>query len=425
MNAQPDDIEDYLDDVPPGDAPADPLAGIRAAIRADLEAGPAAVDAAVPPRWVSRPVLPVAGANLAAPGSTGKTTIALGEKVRVTCGGELYGHPVEMQGSCVLVTAEDGAAHARYLLQQILQDGVESGQLPERAAIRAKSDIRIIGWHRATYGAIVEVDQFGGMRRAPVYDLLLEMIAAVSPVYVTLDPAVLFGPGERYGNDGDAYLAAMLHESAIAIGACVQLLDHVAQTVARAGIIDQYAARGGTAKTDNARLARQLVRVTPAMAEGILIPQTVTDEEIAAGRLLQLHTTKSNYAQLPAPAWLRRRRYWIEYLRAPSAEEAVERETEHQAEQDATDAAAVVDYLRQQLATGKGIRLTTSELANEGGPTVNGKRLKRDPIRKAVRVALADGRLKQLDLPKDERQGSRQTYLAPSDYVPPAQETAS
>lgn len=82
------------------------------------------------------------------------------------------------------------------------------------------------------------------------------------------------------------------------------------------------------------------------------------------------------------------------------------------------NAAAVVDYVRAQLATGAGVRLTASELANEGGPIVDGKPLKRDTIRRAVRHAVAQGLLTQLGLPKAERQGSRQTYLAPADYRP-------
>jgi hypothetical protein len=398
---------------------ADPLADIRTTIRADLEAGAAAIDAAMPPNWVVDRILPVAGANLAGPGGTGKTAVALAEMVRIACGHQLYGHDVVMQGNCVIVTAEDGAAYSRYVLQQMLSDGLQCGQLPQNAAERAKADIRIIGWNRATFGAIVSVDQFGGMRRAPVYDLLLELIAAARPVYVTLDPAVLFGPGERYGNDGDAYLASMLHESALSIGACIQLIDHVAQSVARSGIIDQYAARGGTAKTDNARLARQLVRITPDAAEALLVPPTITPEEIATGRILQLHTTKSNYAPMPPPAWLRRRRFWIEYLRAPSPDEAANHQTQERGQQTTADAAGIVEYVRQQLATGDGIRCTQRDLENARPTLAGGRPMSRQRVREAVRTAIATGLLRSQPLPEQERRGQRQTYLAPAPEVTP------
>lgn len=393
--------------------PVDPLAEVRLAIGADLNAGPGAIDAAMPPRWVSRPILPVAGANLAGAGGTNKTTVALSEMIRVACGNALYGHEVEMQGPCVLVTAEDGAPYARYVLQQMLIDGVACGQMPESAAFRAKSDIRIVTWNRATYGAIVDVDKMGAMHRAPVYDLLLELIGAVAPVYITLDPGVLFGPGERYGNDGDGFLASMLHESALELGSCVQLIDHVSQTVARTGIIDQHAARGGTAKTDNARLARQLVRVSPDAAEGMLLPPNVTSEEIAEGRILQLHFTKSNYGPLPPPVWLRRRRFWIECLRAPSADEAARNQEQERLQETANDAALVVDYVRQQLATGGGIRHSQRDLEAARPNLSSGQPMPRQRVRDAVRFSIATGLLRYQELPAGERRGQRRTYLAP------------
>jgi hypothetical protein len=404
----------------------DPLELVRVAIVADLNAGPDAVDAAEPPRFVSYPRLPVAGGNIAAPGATGKTVLAINEKVHVTCGGKLYDSDVLMQGSCVLVTAEDGADHARYVLQQVLKDGIETGQLPERAAQRAKHDIKIIDWKRASYGPIVRVSDTGDMSRAPVFDLLLELLAPIQPVYVTLDPAVLFGPGERYGNDGDAFLASMLHEAARALVCCFQTTDHVSQTVFRDGIVDQYAARGGTAKTDNARLARQLVRVATAPNLAGL-PLSVSGQEIQEGRILQLHWTKLNFAQKPPPVWLRRHRYWIEWLRAPTEEQRTALAEQQSESEDAetleANVAAIIEYIRKQLATGSGIRLSARDVVQaDPGPRHKGQKIARDKRRDAINHALAHGRLKHLDLPDSESWGRRQQYLAPVDYEPPPPE---
>jgi hypothetical protein len=396
------------------DSPAVASAEIRAAIVADLEAGPAAIDAAQPPRWVVYPLLPVAGANLAGPGATSKTTVVLSEKVYITCGHELYGHEVRAQGACVLVTAEDGATHARYLLQQILRDGVECGAMPDRAAARAKHDVRIVGWPRARFGPIVTVDELGGFHRAAVYDLLLELLTPLAPVYVTLDPAVLFSPGERYGNDGDAFLAAMLHESAQSIGACIQVIDHVSQAVARNGIIDQYAARGGTAKTDNARLARQLVRVRPDDSD-IVLPLQATPQDLAEGRLLQLHTTKNNFAPKPPVTWLRRHRYWIEQLRAPSAEELAATGHREREETLLADVGIVVDHVRAQLAIGDGIRLTKRALEAASLRVNDGAAMPRQRVREAVGHAIAKGRLIWRPLPTSECHGGRKAYLAPAE----------
>lgn len=418
---------------PPGSQ--DPLDPIRAAIRADLEAGPEAIDAAEPPRFVQYPHLPEAGANMCAPGETGKTALALVEKIRVACGMPLYpGAEIVTQGPCVLVTAEDGAARGRYVLQRALRDGIDNGQLSEAAAKAAKASIRIVGWDSPKYGRVVKVDpQTGDMYRAPVFDLLLELLAPIKPVYVTFDPEALFAPGERFGNDGHAFLAAMIHETAMTMQACVQMLDHVSQNVARSGTVDQYASRGGTAKSDEARLVRQLVTVRPdTLKPTDPRPLTVTDEEIGKGSILQLHWTKLSWApkwKTGSPIWLRRRGYWFEPLRVPTqaahAEGAEQSASAREAQELAADAGAVVDYIREQLCTGSGIRLSASEVANEGGPRVEGKRLKRDPIRRAIRHALASGQLKQLELPKEERKGQRQTYLAPADYQPPGAQAAA
>lgn len=435
----------WLDDGPPAEEPQgagtpskqadDPLAPIRASILADLAAGPEAVDAAEPPRFIQYPHLPEAGANLCAPGETGKTALALVEKIRVVCGMPLYpGAEVHNAGPCILITAEDGADRGRYVLQRALADGVDSGRLTREAAEGAKRHVHIVGWNSPRFGRIVRVDPItGDMYRAPAFDLLLELIAPLKPVYVTLDPEALFSPGERYGNDGHAFLAAMIHEAAMALGACVQMLDHVSQNVARSGTVDQYASRGGTAKSDEARLVRQLVTVRPDMLKDTdPRPLMLTPDDLAKGRVLQLHWTKLSWApkwMTGTPIWLRRQGYWFESLQLPSrieqAEDAASAAEQRDLAELAANADAIVEYIRRKLDTGKGMRLTPSELANEGGPMIGGKRLKRDTIRRAVRHALASGLLTQLELPKEERQGSRQTYLAPADYRPSRHEAST
>jgi hypothetical protein len=208
------------------------------------------------------------------------------------------------------------------------------------------------------------------------------------------------------------------------------MLDHVSQAVARNGTVDQYASRGGTAKSDEARLVRQLVSVKPdTVKPDEPLPLLATMGDVEAGRILRLHWTKLSWAKPNAAPtiWLRRSGYWFEALRSPSAAEHASAMEQSAAQRDleelTANAAAVVDYVRQQLGTGAGVRLTATELANEGGPTAVGKRIKRDPLRRAIRHALARGLLKQLELPKTERRGQRQSYLAPTDYEPPAQQS--
>jgi hypothetical protein len=95
----------------------------------------------------------------------------------------------------------------------------------------------------------------------------------------------------------------MMHEAALRLGCSFQVLDHVSQTVAREGVIDQHSARGGTAKTDDARLARQLVTFNPGNTDPGGQPASVTAEEIKERRTLQFHWTKLSYG--PGRRWLR------------------------------------------------------------------------------------------------------------------------
>jgi hypothetical protein len=393
----------------------DPHAEIRAAIRADLEAGPKAIDDALPPTWISYPRLPVAGAVLAAPGSTGKTTLVLGEMARISTGVDLYGDPVDMPGPCVYISAEDGATYPRYLLQRIIADGVDANGLTAEQAAHAKSAVRIVGWSRTKYGPIMRADESGNTHVLPVWDLLLELLAPIKPVYVTLDPSVLFGPGERHGNDAAAAFAALMHETAQTIGACVQTVDHVAQAVARMGIVDQYASRGGTGKVDESRLARQLVRLEAA--GDTTLPLGVTNDDIAKGRILQLHWTKPSYAPRPETVWLKRAGYWFTRLRVPSADERIASAEQERAKQIADDAAILVAHVRSQLSVGTGIRYTARDLDEQRPPLRDGSTMSRIRARAAVKHALATSLLLDMPLPENECQGSRKTYLAPADLA--------
>jgi RecA-family ATPase len=381
---------------------------IIAAMRADFETGPEAVDAAEPPEFIVDQVMPACGSNFAGSGGTSKTTLALIEAVHILGGGRLYGREVIKQAPCVLVTSEDGASYARYVLRNILRDGVASGAISERHAEWAKSGIKFIGWPRAKYGPLATVDRDGNLSRATAFDDLLELVRPANPALVTLDPLALLGPGERFGNDADAFVAAMAHEAAQSLGACVQFVDHVSQAVARGGIVDQYAARGGSAKTDNARLARQLTRLPKGETPADL-PVAVNTDDVDNGRILQLHWTKSNYAPLPPSQWLRRSGFWIECLRATSREEAQEARTREHDRRRAADIDQVVKVVTERRARGDYPTARTLEdfpLLDE-----DGERIPRPRLRAAIAVANQTGRLITRDLPREMVRGARREFL--------------
>jgi RecA-family ATPase len=236
---------------------------------------------------------------------------------------------------------------------------------------------------------------------------MLELFAPLQPAAVTLDPLVLFSPGERFGNDSDAFVASMLHEAALELGCFFQVLDHVSQNVARTGIVDQHAARGGTAKTDNARLARQLVRFKPDSELNGGRPLNISDEEIAAGRILQLHWTKFNYAPLPPFAWLRRTGYWIEHLKSASSEQQEETARRANELRDAEDESAVIQTL-QKL---NGARLSKKALEDSGVIRADGVRLARGRLRGALERLISANKITLAARPKEEIRGADKHFL--------------
>lgn len=383
------------------------LNDFRASVIADLAAGPEAVDAAEAPTFIVEGILPACGANLAGTGGASKTTTTISEGIAICLGSRLYGREIIKQRPCVIVTAEDGARYGRYLLQRALTDGIGLGKISERGATMAKAGVRFVSWPRARFGPIALVDRYGNLERAPNFDALLELLAPIDPALVSLDPLALLGPGERFGNDADAFVAAMAHEAAQALGACVQFVDHVSQAVARGGIVDQHAARGGSAKTDNARLARQLVRVESL--DGMALPPDATPEDLTERRLLALHTTKLNYAPRPPVQHLRRTGYWIEALRSLRPEEAEAlRASETRRLRDA-EAVAVLAAVSDALTRGE---YPNASSIGDWAIEADGSEMARKAIRNAIGACRRDGRLVELPLPAAHRRGARKTYLA-------------
>jgi RecA-family ATPase len=389
------------------DQSVDALDDFRASVAADLAAGPEAVDAAEAPTFIVEGILPACGANLAGAGGSMKTTTTIAEGIAICLGGTLYGREIIKQRPCVIVTAEDGAAYGRYLLRRALEDGLALGKITDRGAAMAKAGVRFVSWPRARFGAIALVDRDGNLDRARRFDTLLELLAPIDPAMVTLDPLALLGPGERFGNDADAFVAAMAHEAAQALGACVQFVDHVSQAVARGGIIDQHAARGGSAKTDNARLARQLVRVESL--DGAPLPRSATPEDLAERRLLALHTTKLNYAPRPPVQYLRRTGYWIEALRSLRPEEAEEARAAETRRLREAEAVAVMAAVCGALTRGE--FPTARSIEDAGVIEADGGEMTRAAIRRAIAMCRRDGRLLERPLPPGHARGARQTYL--------------
>jgi hypothetical protein len=154
-------------------------------------------------------------------------------------------------------------------------------------------------------GRLIEADERGNLQVTGFADYLISRYADRGIVLATFDPAVYFGPGERYVNDAEA--ALMLVARRVSRGlhkAAVGYVHHTGKLVAREGISDQYAGRGGSAFADNSR-GLLVLHSHEADSEQYPRPPGVTDEDIEDGRAMRLHVGKfSAGARERQPIWI-------------------------------------------------------------------------------------------------------------------------
>lgn len=133
-----------------------------------------------------------------------------------------------------------------------------------------------------------------------VGEKLVDAYAGKDVRLVYIDPTSMLGPVESGGNDGLS--ALMLVGGVICEGleAGLAYVHHTSQQVAREGIYDVHAGRGGTAFGDNARWHRQLTRLKERSIriDGLdwFAPPSIRQDDIDARRVLVLMYHKHSYA---------------------------------------------------------------------------------------------------------------------------------
>jgi len=231
-----------------------------------------------------------------------------------------------------------------------------------------------------------------------------------------LDPTSLLGPGETFGNDGAAELLRICRYLSRELSACVRLIHHVSQAVARGGTMDQYVARGGTAFVDNSRFQHQLVIVDERKLiipqwGAFVVPKTASEIDIAKGRVLALLVHKLSYSERDrVPIFLLRKGFEFLHMETEMAGDMTLEESDAQASADATKLWEFVSHKFKQ-----GVLLTARQLEGAYLADLN---MTQARLRKAVIEAERRGLLAETDLPEEERRGARKTYLHPADVEP-------
>jgi hypothetical protein len=340
--------------------------------------------------------------GLVAPGSTGKTTLAIFEGIHIVLGRKLWGREIVKPGKVLFVTAEDSykmtVSRLNHIVRALDLTPTEREIVSEGFFVEdvSTTDARLV---RAEKNGLI----------CPT-KLFADIVAGYSDQHLSLvhlDPASLLGPGELTGNDGMAELMRTARRISTATGATCQIVHHVAQVVARNGVQDQYAGRGGTAFADNSRGNRQLVRIGERGYEfrgkKYRMPDTISDDDLERGRVLAILVHKLSYVELdPYPIFILRQGYRFTQFYAEAAAAKPELTPDEQIQ-------VIAGFIQRELVHGH--RHTPSSL--QARPKDFG--LSQSVARTAIKVAIEQGVFVWAKSPK---RGGAQRYLKVAEDVP-------
>ena len=371
-----------------------------------------------PPKVLVNGIIPCAPFMWVGPGGVSKTTTAIKLLIHIILGRPLWGRTVEHPGPVVMLSREDPSDVFCYRLHRVCA-AMGLSQQEQRAVAEGFyfEDLTDVG----EAARLVRSDRNGNFEDGEAIQSIVETYGPIDPALVVLDPAIHFGPGERHINDGEAALhAAAWRISKKLNGAAVGLIHHVSQDVARNGISDQYAGRGGTAGADNARAV--LVQHPVKSIENDL-PGQITPDRVLSGAVSRIRVEKFSYGPKAREDLFVVRNpsdpFDLDFVRGspPPATpgERQAREAERYARKQTEVRTSVLEHIRACVAEGKHPTKTEIEEDLTGRPLPSGDKITKQGCRGAVQRLLDDGEIEDAPLPDGFRQGRRQRYLRPCD----------
>ena len=329
-------------------------------------------------------------AQIVAPGGTGKTTAGLFEMICIVLGKPLWGLQVKKPGWCLIVTAEDQRERLVARTREIMA-AMELGELERKRVMTSLSIWDVTGEQlKLTYSCD------GNLKLTTLADDIVEAYQADPPVVVLFDPLVSFGVSEQAVNDNEQALVTAARRIIRGLNCCVRYVHHTGQANAREKNLDQYSGRGGSAMPDGSRMTCVLMPWDADDTKRKPPPGCKPDKRSS---ITILARAKLSYSKPNLPLiWIKRTGFRFEHYvefavtpeqRASAQVEQLFRFLTHELTQDRR-------YTRRQL----------DDVTNTIGMT-------RAELRAALTALQVDHRVIDEELPKEDRQGSRKTYLQP------------
>jgi len=332
-------------------------------------------------------------------GGSGKTTHMLWEGIHILTGRTLYGLEIEQPGPVIFVTAEDPRGVVLARLHRVMQAMDPPLSDAETSAVEAGFIVLDVS---GDLSRLVDIDAAGRIMPTGFADAIIEAARPLKPALIVMDPIVSFGPGETRVNDVEQALILEARRIVRGVDCCVRFISHVSQAAARAGTLDQYASRGGTALADGARM----VSVLAAWHPGDKDEPPVTLEAPGGASIIKMARPKLSYCPPQPLIWLCRDGYRFTWALAAPVQSP---------EQEAAASADQVEkFLTAELKEGrKHSRSTLEQTCTRIG-------IGRNLLRRALAELEVSRRVTEVPLPADERIGGRKTYLKPASTPPPA-----
>ncbi len=255
--------------------------------------------------------------------------------------------PANPPRKCLYVTNEDEADEVERRLHEMAwrRSGLGDAQPPKDAQERFEACLRAIETNIAVVDctdsgtdleaalnedwSLVEVRREGftqtasgpggmstsesrnALRPGPGVKKILAAVKEYGADIVVLDPLSHFNAEDENAAAAGAASMRLLHTVARILKCAIVVIHHVSKASGRSGQLDQYAGRGSTTFTANARMIAQTFKWDERSVEWRgrrwALPDDVTDDQIADGEIIGLVQHKLNYqAEWRAPLAMHR-----------------------------------------------------------------------------------------------------------------------
>ncbi len=323
---------------------------------------------------------------LFAPGGVGKTTLKIYESICIALGRNLWGCPVINPGKTIIMTAEDSKdlilARMREMMNSMRLTPIERGIVMSHImVIDVSGDIQ----------RLAESDTANNLVITSLADSIVERYQNDHIAQFIFDPAIRFGPGERYINDGEDMIIIACRRIVRGLDCMVQIIHHTGKANARNGSLDQYSGRGGSAFSDGCRM------VTVLSNNGEMKNPPEGFELLPGDSGFVMARPKLSYCKPQPNIWIRRHGWEFDYFteEVKSGDEILSRNMDR-----------IANFLRDELHHGRKYSKKSLE-----STSLNELKMSRQELRATLSALEVCGRVVEKDLPEDERQGSRKHFL--------------